>query len=47
VAQGAIGALGLRPTDAVLELGCGSGRLLAQVTARVQRGAAVGIDPRR
>lgn len=45
VAQGAIGALGLRPTDVVLELGCGSGRLLAQVTARVQRGAAVGIDP--
>jgi SAM-dependent methyltransferase len=45
VAAGAIGALELRPTDAVLELGCGSGRLLAQVTARVQRGAAVGIDP--
>ncbi|MCU0669145.1 MAG: class I SAM-dependent methyltransferase [Myxococcota bacterium] len=45
VAEGAIGALDLRPTDAVLELGCGSGRLLARVTARVQRGAAVGVDP--
>lgn len=45
VAQAAIGALDLRPTDAVLELGCGSGRLLARVTARVQRGTAVGIDP--
>lgn len=45
VTTGATCALDLRPTDAVLELGCGSGRLLGQVTARVQRGAAVGIDP--
>lgn len=45
VNRGALGALGLRPTDVVLELGCGSGRLLSQVTARVQRGTAVGIDP--
>lgn len=45
VAETAIGLLDLRPEHAVLEVGCGSGRLLAQVTARVQRGRAVGIDP--
>jgi SAM-dependent methyltransferase len=45
VAAGAIELLAPRPTDAVLELGCGSGRLLAQVAARVQRGFAAGVDP--
>jgi SAM-dependent methyltransferase len=29
----------------VLELGCGSGRLLATVAARLRRGFAAGIDP--
>jgi SAM-dependent methyltransferase len=45
VAQTALGLLALRPEDVVLELGCGSGRLVAQVAARAQRGAVVGIDP--
>ncbi|RIL06785.1 MAG: hypothetical protein DCC71_05270 [Proteobacteria bacterium] len=45
VAETAIELLELRPDHAALELGCGSGRLLAQVTARVQRGFAAGIDP--
>jgi SAM-dependent methyltransferase len=45
VADAAIARLGLRPEHAVLELGCGSGRLLSQVAARVQRGFAAGIDP--
>ena len=45
VAQTALELLALRPEDVVLELGCGSGRLVAQVAARVRRGAAVGIDP--
>ncbi len=45
VAQTALELLALRREDVVLELGCGSGRLLAQVAARAQRGAVVGIDP--
>ena len=45
VARTALELLALRPEDVVLELGCGSGRLVAQVAARVRRGAAVGIDP--
>jgi SAM-dependent methyltransferase len=45
VAETALELLALRPNDAVLELGCGSGRLLAKVAARAQRGRVVGIDP--
>jgi SAM-dependent methyltransferase len=35
----------LGATDAVLELGCGSGRVLGAVAARLRRGFASGIDP--
>lgn len=45
VAQTALELLALRAEDVVLELGCGSGRLVARVAARAQRGAVVGIDP--
>jgi SAM-dependent methyltransferase len=45
VAKRAVALVDPRSEDAVLELGCGSGRLLARVTARVQRGFAAGIDP--
>jgi len=45
VARAAFELLGLEPADAVLELGCGSGRLLSAVAARLRQGMAVGIDP--
>jgi SAM-dependent methyltransferase len=45
VAETALRLLALRPEDRVLELGCGSGRLLFQLAARVRRGQAVGLDP--
>ena len=45
VAQTALELLDVRAEDSVLELGCGSGRLIAQVAARAQRGRVVGIDP--
>jgi SAM-dependent methyltransferase len=45
VARDAIELLSIAPADAVLELGCGSGRMLAQVAARLRRGTIVGIDP--
>jgi SAM-dependent methyltransferase len=35
----------LDAADAVLELGCGSGRLLSAVAARLRRGFVAGIDP--
>lgn len=45
VAATAIRLLDLRRDDVVLELGCGSGRLLQRVAAQVQGGFATGIDP--
>lgn len=45
VAAAAIRRLDLHRDDVVLELGCGSGRLLAQVAVRTQRGFVAGIDP--
>jgi SAM-dependent methyltransferase len=33
------------PADVVLELGCGSGRVLSMMAARLRRGFAAGIDP--
>jgi SAM-dependent methyltransferase len=45
VARTTLELLALRAEDTVLELGCGSGRLIAQVAARVRRGNVTGIDP--
>ena len=45
VADTALDLLAARPEDHVLELGCGSGRLLFRLAARARRGRAVGIDP--
>ncbi len=45
VARTLLEQLDPRPEDAVLELGFGSGRLLAAVAARVRRGLVVGVDP--
>lgn len=45
VAETALALLALRPEDRVLELGCGSGRLLFRLAARVRRGQAVGLEP--
>jgi SAM-dependent methyltransferase len=45
VARTVLELVELAPDDAVLELGCGSGRLLSAVAARLRRGFAAGIDP--
>jgi len=45
VATTAMRLLDLRREDVVLELGCGSGRLLSRVAAQAQRGSVTGIDP--
>jgi ubiquinone/menaquinone biosynthesis C-methylase UbiE len=37
--------LAIRPSDAVLELGFGSGRLLAEAAARARHGFAAGVEP--
>jgi len=45
VAEMALERLAAGPEDHVLELGCGSGRLLFRLAARARRGRVVGIDP--
>jgi SAM-dependent methyltransferase len=45
VARTALELLDLAPDDAVLEIGCGSGDILARAAARVPRGFAAGLDP--
>lgn len=45
VADTALERLAAGPEDHVLELGCGSGRLLFRLAARARRGRVVGIDP--
>jgi SAM-dependent methyltransferase len=45
VADTALERLAAGPEDRILELGCGSGRLLFRLAARARRGRVVGLDP--
>lgn len=45
VTEKALELLAPEPEDAVLELGLGTGRLLAALAARTRRGLVVGVDP--
>ncbi|HVP27622.1 MAG TPA: class I SAM-dependent methyltransferase [Myxococcota bacterium] len=45
VADTVIWRLDLAPADAVLELGCGSGRTLMRVASRVPRGFVAAVEP--
>ena len=45
VAEDVVEILGVAPGDAVLELGCGSGRMLSVVVGRLREGRALGLDP--
>ena len=45
VARAVLELLEPLPADAVLELGCGSGRLLSAVAARLRHGCVAGVDP--
>lgn len=43
-AEELIGKLGLRPAEAVLDIGCGDGKVTAALAARVPQGCVVGLD---
>jgi SAM-dependent methyltransferase len=45
IAEDVVELLGLGAGDAVLELGCGSGRMLSVLASRLREGSALGIDP--
>src|SRR5688572_30790702 len=42
-----LGRLTLDGGERVLDVGCGDGKITAQIAARVPRGSAVGVDPSR
>jgi len=45
MAAEALALLKLNRAERVLEVGCGNGKVTAQIATRVPRGAVVGIDP--
>ncbi len=45
VADRSLAELDLRGDERVLDVGCGDGRITAEVAARVPRGSVLGIDP--
>jgi trans-aconitate 2-methyltransferase len=47
MAQEALALLTLQGEERVLDVGCGQGRITAQIAASVPRGSVVGVDPSR
>jgi trans-aconitate methyltransferase len=47
MAQEQLGRLSLNGTERILDVGCGDGRITAQIAARVPRGSVLGVDPSR
>jgi trans-aconitate 2-methyltransferase len=44
MAEEALSSLDLKGTERVLDLGCGNGRITAEIATRVPRGTVVGVD---
>ena len=47
MAQEQLSLLTLEGTERVLDVGCGDGKVTAEIAARVPRGSVVGVDPSR
>ncbi len=45
MADEALGILDLKGSEQVLDVGCGDGRITAEIAARLPQGAVVGVDP--
>jgi trans-aconitate methyltransferase len=45
LAEGPLGRLTLEGAERVLDVGCGDGKITAQIAARVPRGSVLGVDP--
>ena len=42
-----LGRLTLEGAERVLDIGCGDGKITAEIAARVSRGSVLGVDPSR
>ena len=47
MAEEQLGVLTLEGTERILDVGCGDGKITAQIAARVPHGVVVGVDPSR
>src|SRR5690349_9103850 len=47
MASEVLARLDLQGTERVLDVGCGNGKITAEIAARVPRGSVVGVDPSR
>jgi trans-aconitate 2-methyltransferase len=47
MAQEQLGRLVLEGSERILDVGCGDGRITAEIAARVPRGSVLGVDPSR
>lgn len=47
MAQEQLGLLTLEGTERVLDVGCGDGKITAEIAARLPQGSALGVDPSR
>ena len=45
MAEEALGLLDLKGAERVLDVGCGDGKITAEIAARVPQGTVVGVDP--
>jgi trans-aconitate methyltransferase len=47
LAEEQLGRLTLEGTERILDVGCGDGKITAEIAARVPRGSVLGVDPSR
>jgi trans-aconitate methyltransferase len=47
MAEEQLGLLTLEGTERILDVGCGDGKITAEIAARVPRGSVLGVDPSR
>jgi trans-aconitate 2-methyltransferase len=47
MAQEVLALLDLKGSERILDVGCGDGKITAEIAARVPRGSVVGVDPSR
>ncbi len=45
--QEVLALLNLRDSERILDVGCGDGKITAEIASRVPRGWVVGVDPSR